>query len=138
MKSARNITATKKGGVAYTDEVKIVNVGGEFQKPSELDESEKKILAEFLHAATAHLTEGSGHRLWDNGARCFSEVAKSSNGECRQSLPSDSFVDLSELLTFPAGRPTSYSSSTCMTHNMHECRNRLRIPISAESDEIKI
>jgi hypothetical protein len=64
----------KRGGVRYTDEVKIVNLGGEFQKRGELDQSEATILADFVHAAnksTAHLTEGSGHRLWDNGGDVF-------------------------------------------------------------------
>ena len=64
----------KRGGVRYTDEVKIVNLGGEFQKRCELDKAEATMLAEFVHAAnksTAHLTEGSGHRLWDNGGEVF-------------------------------------------------------------------
>jgi hypothetical protein len=69
----------KRGGVRYTDEVKIVNLGGEFQKRCELDEAEATILAEFVHAAnksTAHLTEGSGHRLWDNGGEVFFKGCK--------------------------------------------------------------
>lgn len=49
-----------------TDEVKIVNVGGQFQNLSKLTWRQKRELAEFLHGASkasAHLTEGSGHKL---------------------------------------------------------------------------
>jgi hypothetical protein len=56
----------KKSGSKYTDEVKVKNIGGQFQKLVDLTDEEKSILAEFLHGAskaTAHLTEGSGHKL---------------------------------------------------------------------------
>jgi len=64
----------KKDGIACTDEVKVVNVGGEFLKLSRLKEEDKRILAEFLYGAskaTAHLTEGSNHKLNDNGGEVF-------------------------------------------------------------------
>jgi hypothetical protein len=64
----------KKDGAQYTDEVKIVDLGGEFLKISELDDNEARILREFVHAAnksTAHLTEGSGHHLWDKDGEVF-------------------------------------------------------------------
>jgi hypothetical protein len=55
-------------------EVKIVNLGGEFQEVADLDSKEKRILAEFIYAAdksTAHLTEDSGHKLWENDGEVF-------------------------------------------------------------------
>jgi hypothetical protein len=58
----------------YTDEVKIVNLGGDFQKLSALTDEQKVTLAEFLHGAskaTAHLTEGSGHKLNENHCTVF-------------------------------------------------------------------
>jgi hypothetical protein len=56
----------KKSSSKYTDEVKVIDVGGKFQKLTDLTDEEKSILAEFLHGASkasAHLTEGSGHKL---------------------------------------------------------------------------
>jgi hypothetical protein len=56
----------KRGGDKYTDEVKIVNLGRPFLKLASLTDQEKSILAEFCHGAsksTAHLTEGSEHKL---------------------------------------------------------------------------
>jgi hypothetical protein len=56
----------KKGGDTYTDEVKIVNLGRPFLKLASLTDQERSILAEFCHGAsksTAHLTEGSEHKL---------------------------------------------------------------------------
>lgn len=50
-------------------EVKIVNLGGDFQDPEGLDTKEQNILAEFVYAAdkaSAHLTEASNHKLWDD------------------------------------------------------------------------
>ena len=50
----------------YTDEVKITDLGGSFLKLESLTDAEKSILVEFCHGAsksTAHLTEGSGHKL---------------------------------------------------------------------------
>jgi hypothetical protein len=64
-----------KGDDYYTDEVKVVNVGGAFIEMADLIEEEKRILAEFLHGpskATAHLTEGSGHKLNENDGEVFS------------------------------------------------------------------
>jgi hypothetical protein len=65
---AENISyeSYKKGGSKYADEVKVIDVGGKFQKLADLTAEEKSILAEFLHGASkasAHLTEGSGHKL---------------------------------------------------------------------------
>jgi hypothetical protein len=56
----------KDDGAYYTDEVKIKNLGGSFLKLEDLTDQEKSILAEFCHGAsksTAHLTEGSEHKL---------------------------------------------------------------------------
>ena len=53
-------------------EVKIVNLGGDFQNIKE--PQEERLLAEFLYAAdkaSAHLTEASNHKLWDNGGHIF-------------------------------------------------------------------
>ena len=64
-----------KPNAKYTDEVKIVNVGGAFIKIYDIPEEHRRILAEFLQGAsksTAHLTEGSGHKLNDNGGEVFS------------------------------------------------------------------
>jgi len=64
----------KKGGLRYTDEVRIKNLGGEFLKLSVSKDDEGEVLAEFLHGATkstAHLTEGSGHRLNHEGGNIF-------------------------------------------------------------------
>jgi hypothetical protein len=55
-----------KDGDRYTDEVKIVDLGGSFLKLTSLTDQKKSILAEFCHGAsksTAHLTEGSEHKL---------------------------------------------------------------------------
>jgi hypothetical protein len=55
-------------------EVKIVNLGGEFQEVADLEADEERILAEFIYGAnkaTAHLTEDSGHKLWDNDGEVF-------------------------------------------------------------------
>lgn len=65
-----------KGEARCTDEVKIANLGGDFQRSCKLGEVETEILAEFLPAAnrsTAHLTEGSGHRLWEEDGKVFYE-----------------------------------------------------------------
>jgi hypothetical protein len=62
--------------VSYTDEVKIKNLGVECLKLSDLKDGEDDTLAEFLHGAnksTAHLTEGSGHRLNHEGGKVFYE-----------------------------------------------------------------
>jgi hypothetical protein len=70
----REYQSYKKDGIEYTDEVKIEDLGGDFLKICELDDDEPTILAEFVHAAnksTAHLTEGSGHKLWKNGGEVF-------------------------------------------------------------------
>lgn len=61
-----------RDGVPYTDEVKIKNLGVECLKLSDLKDGEDDTLAEFLHGAnksTAHLTEGSGHRLNHEGGK---------------------------------------------------------------------
>jgi hypothetical protein len=66
----------EKDGVSYTDEVKIKNLGVECLKLSDLKNGEDDTLAEFLHGAnksTAHLTEGSGHRLNHEGGEVFYE-----------------------------------------------------------------
>jgi hypothetical protein len=55
-------------------EVKIVNLGGQFQEVADLGADEERILAEFIYAAdksTAHLTEDSGHKLWENDGEVF-------------------------------------------------------------------
>jgi hypothetical protein len=54
--------------------VKIPNLGGEFQDPCKLQPREKRILAEFIYGAeksSAHLTEDSKHKLWDNDGEVF-------------------------------------------------------------------
>jgi hypothetical protein len=69
----------EKEGVSYTDEVKIKNLGVECLKLSDLKDGEEDTLAEFLHGAnksTAHLTEGSGHRLNHEGGKVFYEGCK--------------------------------------------------------------
>jgi hypothetical protein len=63
-----------KPDAKYTDEVKIVNVGGALIRIDDLPEDYRRILAEFLHGAsksTAHLTEGSGHKLNENDGEVF-------------------------------------------------------------------
>ncbi len=55
-------------------EVKIVNLGGEFLEVADLEPKEKRILEEFIYAAdksSAHLTEDSGHKLWQNDGEVF-------------------------------------------------------------------
>jgi hypothetical protein len=57
-----------KDGDKYTDEVKIVDLGGSFLRLESLTEEQRSILAEFYQGAsksTAHLTEGSDHKLRD-------------------------------------------------------------------------
>jgi hypothetical protein len=53
-------------------EVKIVNLGGDFQNIKEPDE--ERILAEFVYAAdkaSAHLSQASNYKLWENGGQVF-------------------------------------------------------------------
>jgi hypothetical protein len=55
-------------------EVKVVNLGGEFHDTKTLDTKEQTILAEFIYAAeksSAHLTEDSKHKLWDDDGEVF-------------------------------------------------------------------
>jgi len=56
-------------------EVKIVNLGGEFQEIADLESDEERILAEFIYAAdkatALFLTEDSGHKLWENDGEVF-------------------------------------------------------------------
>ena len=69
----------ESGGVDYTDQVKLKNLGVECLKLSELKDGEDDTLAEFLYGAnksTAHLTEGSGHRLNHEGGKVFYEGCK--------------------------------------------------------------
>jgi hypothetical protein len=64
----------KRNGVTYTDEVKITDIGGKFLKPSDLTPVEESILAQFSFGAskaTAHLTEGSDHKLHEKAAPSF-------------------------------------------------------------------
>ena len=54
--------------------MKIKNLGVECLNLSDLKDGEDDTLAEFLHGAnksTAHLTEGSGHRLNHEGGKVF-------------------------------------------------------------------
>jgi hypothetical protein len=73
-KRRRNTFSYDREDGKYTDEVKIVNLGGDFQKLCSLSAEEKVTLAEFFHGAskaTAHLTEGSDHKLNENQCAVF-------------------------------------------------------------------
>jgi hypothetical protein len=64
----------KRGGTSNTDEVKITDLGGQFQKKSALSKEDQSTLARFCFGAskaTAHLTEGSGHNLNENNGAIF-------------------------------------------------------------------
>ncbi len=64
----------KRDDVSYSDEVKITDFGKEFQDPQALDLEVKTDLAEFCFGAskaTAHLTEGSSHKLNANNGAIF-------------------------------------------------------------------
>jgi hypothetical protein len=50
----------------YTDDVKVVDVGGRYVDIAQLGDKEKMVLTRFIHAvhkACAHLTADSKHRL---------------------------------------------------------------------------
>ena len=56
----------KNAGHFYTDEVKVVDVGGEFVEIRDIPLNDQNILASVFNAAskaTAHMTDGTGHSV---------------------------------------------------------------------------
>jgi hypothetical protein len=90
----------ERDGNVNTDEVKITDLGRQFQKKSSLSKEAQSTLAEFCFGAskaTAHLTEGSRHKLNDNngaifirGCKLIEKLVKDKLGDMLESEKCDS------------------------------------------------